>query len=400
MASAGSPWRHSAGGEAGLLRQGWKLHLSATILSAGSLLRRVGPFLDADGAAYKGPVDLRFLDTLNAGLGDFSQIGKCLTVYCRDDTHLAHLAPRLHQLTLGIPHPRVPFDRRYAPGSAVFYRYGAFDDRTMKARNGARVGAIVNPRGRLVRDRREPGEAVPSWVTDPLLPTAGSAEPPRTWSPLALDYRIFEVLRQRGRGGVFLALDLTRAPAHLCIVKQGLRHGETDPDGHDGYWRMRHEARVLRSLRRAGIPVPRVLAEFDVEDGRYLVLEHIAGSTLQQLLGRRRRLPAPRAADIARDLASVIQAIHDAGWAWRDCKPENLVLTDAGSLRPIDFEGAWRHGLRPSGAWGTPRYSVPGAAAKGQFDPVGEDDYAMRVVLDELRDRTARLTRAPGKPIL
>ena len=46
--------------------------------------------------------------------------------------------------------------------------------------------------------------------------------------------------------------------------------------GHDGFGRIAHEAKVLRSLLRCGLPVPSPLREFTERGNRYLVLEKIA----------------------------------------------------------------------------------------------------------------------------
>jgi hypothetical protein len=387
LRTKGSPWLYGAQPTTGLPAQGWKLHLSATILSASRLLRHVGPALVGAEAVYKGAPDLRFLDRLNSGLDGYSQVGKCLTVYCRDEGQARDLAQRLHQLTVGIPHPEVPFDRPYRPGSCVFYRYGAFDDATLEAAPGVAVGAIRGPDGALVPDRRDAAGAVPAWMSDPFASSAGSA-PRAPWSPLAVDFRAFQALRQRGRGGVYRALDLTRAPAGLCVIKEGLRHGETDPSGRDGRWRVGNEARALRALARAGIPVPGVLASFEVEGGRYLVLEHVDGRNLRDLLSGRRRLSPARASALRRELAGLVGSIHRAGWAWRDLKPENIMVAPGGGLRPLDFEGAWRVGTAPLEAWGTPAYRPPLAGGRLRFDPLAEDLYALQVVQSEIASRT------------
>ena len=378
-----SPWRHGVSGIAGMPGQGWKLHLAATILSAGRLMSRAGPLLVARGVMYKGPQDLVFLDQVNTGLDGYSQVGKCLTVYCRDGVEASAVARELHEATVGIPHPAVPFDRQYRPGSCVYYRYGAFDDQAMDEDDRNPVGALRHPSGKLLPDRREAGEAVPNWVVDPLADPGGRADP-RPWAPLPATYEVRDVLRQRGKGAVYRALDRSVAPPRHCVVKEGLRHGETDPEGHDGRSRVRNEARALRALKRAGIAVPSVLEEFNAGDHRYVVLEEIQGTPLSELLGRRRRLTAARASTLAASAQDLIQAIHAAGWAWRDCKPENLMVTPDGELRPIDFEGASRLGVPATAAWGTPPYQAPMPRRGAGFDPAAEDRHALAVILDEL----------------
>jgi hypothetical protein len=349
-----SSWRFSGPAPGDLPAQGWKLHVSATIVTAPRVLATVGPRLRRRAACFKGPATLAVLDRLNTGLDGFSQVGKFLTVYCRDEGEAVTLAGELHEATLGIAHPEVPYDQPFKSGGAVYYRYGAFGDQKISRRDGSVVGAIRGPRGRLVPDRREPGRAVPDWIMDPL---ASSPEPlvDAAWSPLALDYRAFQVLQRRGKGSVYLAVDVTRVPAGLCVVKEGLRHGETDALGRDGYWRVRREGRILRSLARAGVPVPAVIAEFDAAGNRYLVLEHIEGMTLGAVLAGE-SIDGARARAISRALRRLVRDINAAGWSWRDLKPENIVIGTDQRLRPLDFEGACRVGSPTEVAWGTPGY--------------------------------------------
>lgn len=72
-----SIWRYSSAGDAAGPVQGWKLHVSATVLSACEVLERVGPLLDARPVAYKAPRSLAELMKLNSGLYyGYSQVGK------------------------------------------------------------------------------------------------------------------------------------------------------------------------------------------------------------------------------------------------------------------------------------------------------------------------------------
>src|SRR5690242_10495664 len=79
-ATANTPWvifhRSSLS-----LEQGWKLHVSATIVSAVLVLDRVFPILIKEGVQFKVAANLRVLSDLNEGLAGLSQIGKFITVY-------------------------------------------------------------------------------------------------------------------------------------------------------------------------------------------------------------------------------------------------------------------------------------------------------------------------------
>jgi hypothetical protein len=383
VASGESIWKYSRRRTGSDPQQGWKLHLSATVINACDVLSAVGPALRRRNILFKAPASLRELDRINAGIHyGYSQVGKFITVYPETDAEGVALARLLHRLTRGVRAPSVPFDIRYRPESCVYYRYGSFTPLEMVASGGARVLAVRDPSGRLVPDERE-GDAAPVWVADPFAPKRAGrkAEPPET--KLKTTFKAFRALTQRGKGGVYLAVDLSVSPPRLCVLKEGRRDGETNWDGRDGYWRVAHEARVLAELRGAGVPVPHVYSPFKAEKNFFVAMEYVEGESLHGILkGRRRRLPTRQALALGLGLAELVARVHAAGWVWRDCKPSNVILTAGGELRPLDFEGACPVERPDPLPWGTPSFVPPewyGAPCARPRLP--EDLYALGATL-------------------
>src|SRR5205085_2887129 len=84
------------------------------------------------------------------------------------------------------------------------------------------------------------------------------------------------------------------------------------------------------------------------------------GVSLQTLLSkRRRRLPIKRALWFGLQVARLVSKLHAAGWVWRDCKPDNLLVTMHGTIRPVDFEGACRFQKSDPSLWGTHGFVPP-----------------------------------------
>ncbi len=395
LSSEDSVWRFSRPPSKRQPVQGWKLHISATILSANTILKRVAPLLIRSHVAFKAPRTLEELSKINSGLHyGFSQVGKFITVYPRDAHHAASLAQRLARLTEDCPSPVVPYDLPLRRKSCVYYRYGAFESERMN-QGGKFVEAIRTPEGVLVPDRREPGAAVPSWLTDPFLDPKKSKVTLKRRSPLRRTVWAYEALSQRGKGGVYRALDLSVLPARLCILKEGRRHGETDFFGRDGYTRVKHEKLVLAELEKGGVNVPGIYTSFTVEGHYYLVTEAIEGRNLQEVISsRRKKLFTSEALRIGAEIADVMQKIHAAGWVWRDCKPMNLIVEQDGSLRPVDFEGACRTNRFDPVPWGTTGY-IP-ANNKHLQSRVPDDFFALGATLYQLfmgRPPGGKLTR-------
>lgn len=354
--------------------QGWKLHVSATILSAPEIFARTEPILRKNNTLFKLPSRLELLKLLNSGFPEFSQIGKFLTIYPRSTNEALKLARELHRVTRGLAGPRVPFDARYRKESLVHYRYGAF-----RRMADGKPGFISPLGGSRYRDKRAPGQAVPHWLKDPFQQSRTRNS---KWRGLIChNLLVFKAKTQRGKGGVYEAIDLSVLPVRRVIIKEGRRHGETNWDGRDGHALVKHEARVLRKLRKAGLPVPEIFREFTNDGNRYLVLEQISG---RPLLAANRIHPQKtscrQAERILEQLGPLLSKMHAAGWTWRDCKPSHIFV-HRGIVRLIDFEGACRVDQTELLPWGSPDYIPP--LYRRQFSRRAgtfEDDYALGVI--------------------
>ncbi len=381
----GSIWRYSRTRIAGDPSQGWKLHVSATILSACPIFRLIAPYLKGHNIWFKAPKSLEELHKLNSGIYyGFSQIGKFVTIYPQSAEAAVAIASKLHAMTAKFAAPMVPYDNALRNRSCVYYRYGSFSLRLKTTFRKKRVLAIARPDGKLVPDLREPLAAVPRWLIDPFQ-TAPSQTALGLKTPLETDYTGYEALTQRGRGGVYQARAVSSVPVKLCVIKEGRRHGETDWLGRDGFIRIKREAQVLRSTGIAA--VPRVIRTFRANGCNYLVMERISGKPLQQVLASGQRMSARRMLNYCAQMARIVADIHAAGWAWRDCKPANFLVEKNHKLRALDFEGACRLD-ETDPPWGaTPGYTPP-RQSWNFGSPEAMDLYALGTSIMQLIART------------
>lgn len=362
--------------------QGWKLHVAATVHTASDVLEACAPYLVEHDVLFKAAADLRVLARLNAGIFyGFSQVGKFITVYPRNAAAALQIAAVLDERTRGLAAPTVPYDLTYRPGGNVYYRYGGFRLLEVVEPDGSRAGAIQDPSGKLWTDRREPGHACPEWISNPFPVYEAPVVP-----QLRTDFLVYEALSQRGKGGVYSAVDIRATPARKCVLKEGRRHGETAVDGTDGERLIERERVALEALCSDGVPVPKVLGSFDVPGHRYLAIEYVEGTNLMALCSHPRvKLPLPTADAFAARVATLLAEIHASGWVWRDLKPLNLIVDSDEQLRPIDFEGAVPVDQPSEVPWGTPGYAPPEldrGAVTGTNLP--EDLYALGVTIHQL----------------
>jgi hypothetical protein len=388
-----SIWRFSRKHERGDLTQGWKLHVSATILSACDIFRLVAPYLTQRRIMFKAPRSLRELEKLNTGIDyGFSQVGKFVTVFPPSTEAALKIARDLHRLIPKYRGPVIPYDKPFRNNSCVYYRYGSFAKSSVVVR-GEKLAAVVGPHGRRIPDRRGPGSAVPPWLTDPF-------DPPRprkkSLTSLEKDYRDFEALSQRGRGGVYRAVRISTRPKKSCIIKEGRWHGETDLLGRDGFDKVKREARFLKLNAGKVAGLPRVIARLRADNCFYVVMENVTGRSLQSILASRKKISRRTLLTYCANMARIVAEIHAAGWAWHDCKPEHFLCQAGGKLRPLDFEAACfirKPDLCPSG---TPGYFAP-ESKKRRPDPERADLYALGISLAQLLTRTPSPARAAAR---
>ncbi|MEA3077207.1 MAG: eukaryotic-like serine/threonine-protein kinase [Actinomycetota bacterium] len=149
--------------------------------------------------------------------------------------------------------------------------------------------------------------------------------------------------------------------------------------------RFRAEAETVASLRH-----PHIMQVYDWGqdvDGPFLVLEHLAGGSLRDLLDRGHRLSPSQALEVGLQAAQALEHAHRRGLVHRDIKPANLLFDDEGRLSIADFglaralaEAAW---TEPAGAvLGTARYASP-EQARGLSVDGKADVYALALSLIE-----------------
>ena len=208
----------------------------------------------------------------------------------------------------------------------------------------------------------------------------------------------YEISRRLGAGGsgvVYLATDtLLQRPVVLKILRTGLLSAE------------QLRTTVLREARLASaIEHPNVCAIYEVgESGNegYIVMQYVPGQSLDRLIARG---PASLqlVLSVGIQIADGLQAAHTLGIFHRDLKPQNVMLTDGGLVKILDFGLARR--LRPEDAsfdpskpglardasvaatytarGGTIRYMAPEQFVTGQSS-VQSDVWALGVILFEL----------------
>ena len=207
---------------------------------------------------------------------------------------------------------------------------------------------------------------------------------------LAERYRIDQLLGEGGMGQVYRAQHVHMKKT--MAIKVLHRELTLQPE---------IVARFEReAVAAARIEHPHVAAATDfgqLPDGSfYLVLEFIEGRSLTALLAEQRRLPAPRALAIARQVSDALDAAHEAGIVHRDLKPDNVMLLsregDLDFVKVLDFgiakleseDSSGQPALTKAGTvFGTPEYMAP-EQAQGAGADARSDLYTLGMLLYEM----------------
>lgn len=142
-------------------------------------------------------------------------------------------------------------------------------------------------------------------------------------------YKIVSLLGSGGMGVVYKAEDtrLGRAVALKFLLAEYT--GDSS-----ALERFRAEARILSALNH-----PNICVVYDISESEhrtFIAMEYVAGRRLDQLISGA-PVPYSRALRYAAQIAAGLAKAHAAGVIHRDLKPGNIMITDEGEVKLLDF---------------------------------------------------------------
>jgi len=244
---------------------------------------------------------------------------------------------------------------------------------TVRQLPGDRSGAGEAPAGRRARCPKcghrfevDPaaGQPIVCPVCQAALSLPGKADP-----LIGQTLGQFEIVGLLGRGGMGAVYKARQASLDRLVALKVLPH------------RVASDSRFIERFNReahaaAAVNHPHIVPIYDFGQDKgfyYIAMELVEGESLKQVLDREGPLPAGRALDLLRQVASALSKAHAAGIVHRDIKPGNILVTPDGHAKVADFGLAKRPAcdtsVTQSGALlGTPLYFPPESARGEAFD--------------------------------
>lgn len=324
-----------------LAQQGWKIHLSVALGQEQEMLDVVSRYCFTHQLSFKWTRSRRAWLLKNAKYADRVASGKFITIYPEDEAEFVQtvyaLAASLKEFA---PGPYILSDRCWQ-ASPVYYRYGAFKE-MVKEIAGQKRCCLQAPDGSWQEDQRCPYYCQPDFVQEPAELAKNNFQVKGADFSRLTAYQIKGALHFSNGGGVYLA----QKNGKNYVIKEGRPATGLDGHGQDAFSRIQKESAWLKKL--AQVPeVVDIKEDFQAWIHTYLVEDYVSEQTLGDYVAEnypfyseKRAAYVAQSLRIAEKLRRAVAHVHAQGVAIGDLQADNVMITEDGEVKLIDFEVA------------------------------------------------------------
>jgi serine/threonine protein kinase len=155
----------------------------------------------------------------------------------------------------------------------------------------------------------------------------------RAWNPaLCVEVPGYELAGLLGHGATSAVVKARRERDGAIVAIKVLTVAGANEEDHGRFLR---EAETAASLNHPN--VVRVLDHGHTDEHHYIVMEFVQGETVKARLARQGALPVTVALHIGRQIAAALEYAREHDVVHRDVKPENILVTEEGVAKLVDF---------------------------------------------------------------
>jgi len=147
----------------------------------------------------------------------------------------------------------------------------------------------------------------------------------------------YRIIRQLGAGGMGVVYQAWDEVLNVVVALKIIRPDTMADPGAAREIERRFKRELLLARKVTHKHVVRIHDLGDVNGTKYITMSFVEGEDLVATLKREGKLPLPRVVHLARQVASGLEAAHDAGVVHRDLKPANIMVDAEDNALIMDF---------------------------------------------------------------
>ena len=195
--------------------------------------------------------------------------------------------------------------------------------------------------------------------------------------------RRYRIIKQLGAGGMGIVYQAWDEVLNVVVALKVMRPDAAMDPAEARALERQFKRELLLARQVTHKHVVRIHDLGDVEGTKYITMSFVEGEDLVGTLKRQGKLPVAEVLRLARQVASGLQAAHEAGVVHRDLKPANIMVDSEGDALIMDFGIALPASARSAPAL-TAMPAISASEAATQFGPTVSGDPLAGAIIGTL----------------